>query len=71
MQMIYLLKTCNNFISNFNSILIQSSDINPFLKKILKLSQRKNRLLSEFKNLIFAFNICRFVKSNAIVISKR
>ena len=29
------------------------------LKKILKLSQRKNHLLQNFKNLIFAFNICR------------
>ena len=34
------------------------------------MSQRKNHPPIEFKNLIFAFNICRFVKSNAIVLAK-
>ncbi len=60
----------NNFISNFNSILIQSPDINPFSKKNFKFVSKKKPSTAEFKNLIFAFNICRFVKSNAIVLAK-
>jgi phosphoribosylaminoimidazolecarboxamide formyltransferase/IMP cyclohydrolase len=63
-------KNMNNFISNFNSILIQSSDINPFVKKNFKIVSKKKPSTTEFKNLIFAFNICRFVKSNAIVLAK-
>ena len=63
-------KNMNNFISNFNSILIQSSDINPFIKKNFKIVSKKKPSATEFKNLIFAFNICRFVKSNAIVLAK-
>ena len=35
---------------------------------ILKLFQKKNQLNRKFDNLIFAFNICRYVKSNAIVL---
>ena len=60
----------HNFISNFNSILIQSSDINPFIKKNFKIVSKKKPSATEFKNLIFAFNICRFAKSNAIVLAK-
>ena len=63
-------KNMDNFISNFNSILIQSPDINPFLKKNFKIVSKKKPSAIEFKNLIFAFNICRFVKSNAIVLAK-
>ena len=63
------LKNTSNFISNFNSILIQSSDVNPFSNKNFKIVSKKKPSKSEFKNLIFAFNVCRFVKSNAIVIA--
>ena len=59
-----------NFISNFNSILIQSTDINPFVKKNFKIVSKKKPSATELKNLIFAFNICKFVRSNAIVICK-
>jgi len=62
-------KNMDNFISNFNSILIQSPDINPFFKKNFKIVSKKKPSAIEFKNLIFAFNICRFVKSNAIVLA--
>ncbi len=64
------LKNIDNFTSNFNSILIQSLDINPFHKKNFKVVSKKKPSATEFKNLIFAFNICRFVKSNAIVLVK-
>ena len=59
-----------NFMSNLNSILIQSPDTNPFLKKNFKVVSNKKPSATEFKNLIFAFNICRFAKSNAIVLAK-
>ena len=58
-----------NFMSNFNSILVQSTDINPFVKKNFRIVSKKKPSATELKNLIFAFNICRFVKSNAIVLA--
>ena len=36
---------------------------------ILKLFQKKKPTSKQLDNLIFAFNVCRFVKSNAIVIA--
>ena len=60
-----------NFMSNFNSILVQSTDINPFVKKNFRIVSKKKPSATELKNLIFAFNICRFVKSNAIVLAKK
>ena len=59
-----------NFMSNFSSILVQSTDINPFVKKNFRIVSKKKPSAIELKNLIFAFNICRFVKSNAIVLAK-
>ena len=64
------LKDTNSFMSNFNSILIQTPDINPFHKKNFKVVSKRKPSIKEFKNLIFAFNICKFVKSNAIVLVK-
>ena len=63
------LKNIDSFISNFNSILIQSPDIDSFSKKNFKIVSKKKPSATIYKNLIFAFNICRFVKSNAIVIA--
>ena len=63
------LKNIDSFISNFNSILIQSPDIDSFSKKNFKIVSKKKPSAAIYKNLIFAFNICRFVKSNAIVIA--
>ena len=39
-------------------------------KKKIRKSFGKINNVTELKNLIFAFNICRFVKSNAIVLAK-
>ena len=60
-----------NFISNFNSILLQSSDIEKFNPKNFQIVSKIKPSLEEYKNLIFAFNVCRFVKSNAIVIASK
>ena len=64
-------KYMNNFASNFNSILLQSPDTNKFTFQDFKIVSKKKPSADEYKNLIFAFNICRFVKSNAIVIASQ
>ncbi len=38
------------------------------MKKDFRLVSKKKPNRSQFENLIFAFNVCRFVKSNAIVL---
>ncbi len=63
-------KNLYNYISSFNSILIQSPDNQIFTKKNFKVVSKIKPSSKTFKDLIFAFNICRFVKSNAIVIAK-
>ena len=57
------------FSSINNSILIQSEDIETFSKKNFKIVSKKKPNKSQLNNLIFAFNICRYVKSNAIVLA--
>tara|TARA_B100001758_G_scaffold211588_1_gene195016 strand:+ start:138 stop:1676 length:1539 start_codon:yes stop_codon:yes gene_type:complete len=59
----------NNYVSNFNSTLIQSPDIIKFNKNDFKIVSKKKPTSKQLDNLIFAFNVCRFVKSNAIVIA--
>ena len=64
------IKNLYNVISNFNSLMIQSSDYKNFTKKNIKIVSKKKPNKQTLNNLIFAFNICRNVKSNAIVLSK-
>ena len=52
-----------------DAILVQSDDYNKFLKNDFKVVSKKKPTKYQFENLLFAFNICRFVKSNAIVLS--
>ena len=63
-------KNNHNYISNFNSFLFQSADNVNFNKENFKVVSKKKPNLKQFNDLIFAFNICRYVKSNAIVIAK-
>ena len=56
-------------VSVNNEILIQSEDLNKFTTKELKIVSKRKPTSKEMKNLIFAFNVCRYVKSNAIVIA--
>ena len=65
------LEEVDNFTSNQNSILMQSSDINLFVKKNFDVVSKKKPSVKMLKNLIFSFNICRFVKSNAIIIANK
>ena len=64
------LKNIQNIHSNLDSILVQSSDTKLFKASDFKVVSKKKPSPDIIKNLVFAFNICRFVKSNAIVIAK-
>ena len=58
-------------INSFNNVLlIQSEDITKFKSKYFKIVSKTKPSLKTMKNLIFAFNVCRYVKSNAIVLAR-
>ena len=48
---------------------MQSEDLNMFTKKNFKIVSKRKPSSKQLKDLIFAFNVCRYVKSNAIVIA--
>ena len=50
-------------------MLLQSEDNNLFSKKNFKVVSKKKPTKSQFEDLIFAFNICKYAKSNAIVLA--
>jgi len=52
-----------------NEILIQSEDLKKFNSKNFKIVSKRKPSAKDMKNLIFAFNVCRYVKSNAIVLA--
>ena len=56
-------------VSLSNEILIQSEDLKKFTTKDLKIVSKRKPTSKDMKNLIFAFNVCRYVKSNAIVLA--
>ena len=56
------------FHSLNNSFLVQSEDQKKFLKKDFEIVSKRKPTNSQFNNLIFAFNVCRHTKSNAIVL---
>ena len=58
-----------NLISKYNSILIQNVDNKDLSKKDFRVVSKRKPNRETFKKLIFAFNVCRKVKSNAIVIT--
>jgi len=51
--------------------LAQSEDVKNFNIKDFKVVSKKKPNKSQLKNLIFAFNVCRYVKSNAIVLASQ
>ncbi len=59
-----------NFSNKFNSILVQNPDNLDFSTKNFKVVSKLKPTNKTLKKLIFAFNVCRSVKSNAIVITK-
>ncbi len=56
--------------SNYNNFLLQTSDLDTTPQKDFRVVSRIKPSRNTLKNLIFAFNICKHVKSNAIVLSK-
>ena len=67
----FSLKNLIKFNSMNESILTQSEDIKKFNIKDFKIVSKKKPNKSQLKNLIFAFNVCRYVKSNAIVLASQ
>jgi len=65
----YFFKEDLKFISNNEEILVQSEDIKKINIKDFKVVSKKKPNKKQMKNLLFAFNICRYVKSNAIVLA--
>jgi phosphoribosylaminoimidazolecarboxamide formyltransferase/IMP cyclohydrolase len=65
----YSFKDRLRFISSNEELLIQTEDLKKFNKEDFKVVSKKKPNLKQMKNLFFAFNICRFVKSNAIVLT--
>ena len=57
------------FLSNNEEILIQSEDIKKSNIKDFKIVSKKKPNTKQIRNLLFAFNVCRYVKSNAIVLA--
>ena len=73
-----LIDATNFVIENlvkFNSaneiIITQTEDLEKFNIKNFKIVSKKKPNKSQLKNLIFAFNVCRYVKSNAIVLASQ
>ena len=52
-----------------NTFLVQQDDNQIFSKDNFKIVSRKKPDKSQFEDLIFAFSVCRYVKSNAIVLA--
>ena len=65
----YKLKKHLKFISFYQDMLVQSEDLKIFKKNNFKIVSRKKPTSNQLKDLIFAFNVCRYVKSNAIVLA--
>ncbi len=60
----------NHFVSNLNSLLVQNYDDKIFNTKNFKVVSKKKPGRDLINKLIFAFNVCRNVKSNAIVLTR-
>jgi len=64
----YSFKEKLRFISSNEELLLQTEDLKKFSNKDFKIVSKKKPTSKQMKNLIFAFNVCRYVKSNAIVL---
>ena len=65
----YFLNGVLRFVSSNDEILVQSEDTSKFNIKDFKVVSKRKPNSKQMKNLIFAFNVCRYVKSNAIVLA--
>ena len=67
----FVMKNLIKFTSVNESILTQFEDLKKFNIKDFKIVSKKKPNRYQLKNLIFAFNVCRHVKSNAIVLASQ
>jgi phosphoribosylaminoimidazolecarboxamide formyltransferase/IMP cyclohydrolase len=67
----FTLKDLVRFNSANDFILTQSEDIERFNIKNFKVVSKKKPTKSQLRNLMFAFNVCRYVKSNAVVLASQ
>jgi len=67
----FMLKDLVRFSSASESILTQSEDLKVFTSKEFQVVSKKKPTKSQLQSLIFAFNVCRYVKSNAIVLASK
>jgi phosphoribosylaminoimidazolecarboxamide formyltransferase/IMP cyclohydrolase len=65
----YSFKEKLRFISSNEELLLQTEDLKKFSNKDFKIVSKRKPTSKQMKNMIFAFNICRYVKSNAIVLA--
>ena len=65
----FVTKDLIKFNSTNEAILTQFEDIKKFDTKDFKIVSKIKPNKTQLKNLIFAFNVCRYVKSNAIVLA--
>ena len=65
----YSFKDILRFVSFNEEILVQSEDLSKFNRKDFMIVSKRKPSSQQMKSLIFAFNVCRYVKSNAIVLA--
>ena len=65
----FAMKDLIKFTSVNHAILFQSEDLQLFKINDFEVVSKRKPSKSQMKNLIFAFNVCRYVKSNAIVLA--
>ena len=57
------------FISSNKELFMQTEDLKKFNNNDFKIVSKRKPNSKQMKDLVFAFNICRYVKSNAIVLA--
>ena len=65
----YKLNEVFKFTSTNSEILVQSEDSKIFSNKDFKVVSKRKPTSKQIKDLIFAFNVCKYVKSNGIVLA--
>jgi phosphoribosylaminoimidazolecarboxamide formyltransferase/IMP cyclohydrolase len=66
----YSYKEILRLVSSNEEFLVQTEDFNKFSKNDFKIVSKKKPNSKQMRNLIFAFNVCRYTKSNAIVLAR-
>ena len=66
----YSYKEILRLVSSNEEFLVQTEDFKKFSKNDFKVVSKKKPNSKQMGNLIFAFNICRYTKSNAIVLAR-